>query len=258
MQAYANRRSANDVPRTYRYSGSARLRVHSPRLQYRARPLALHDNCKQPNIHESIVERREPPPRRTSRSAGALTAADQRETDRGQSVPSSAARDRSRPASTRLFPRLHEDTAKNRLDSVLAVRLSQQRLQRRECLHKSSSMSSPTASNTRSHAPPALIPTNARRSFTVPTRTSRAPSAPASTNSSDGIETLFICSSSKIVSFTTATPAPRLSPSRAAQPVGNSAWKSHSERTLAVGALQHVTSTSPFAKCPQVCYASTV
>ncbi|KAF1945685.1 hypothetical protein EJ02DRAFT_369110 [Clathrospora elynae] len=67
----------------------------------------------------------------------------------------------------------------------------------------------------------------ARRSFTLPARTAKRPaSVPASTNSADGIETLFICSNSKILSFTAAGPAPPI------------AWKTPTERTLAVGVLR--------------------
>ncbi|EMD66646.1 hypothetical protein COCSADRAFT_179886 [Bipolaris sorokiniana ND90Pr] len=82
-------------------------------------------------------------------------------------------------------------------------------------------------------------PVAARRSFTLPTRTApRTASVPASTNSVDGIETLFVCSDSRIFSFTTATSARRPSPERqgdAWQPIP---WKTPTERTLAVGVLR--------------------
>lgn len=63
---------------------------------------------------------------------------------------------------------------------------------------------------------------------------------PASTNSVDGIETLFVCSDSRIFSFTTATSARRPSPERqgdAWQPIP---WKTPTERTLAVGMFTQV------------------
>jgi len=63
-----------------------------------------------------------------------------------------------------------------------------------------------------------------------------APSA----NSADGIETLFVCSNSKIFSFTTAGPARRLSPSRSGDAAHPIPWKTPTERTLAVGMPSHV------------------
>jgi hypothetical protein len=63
---------------------------------------------------------------------------------------------------------------------------------------------------------------------------------PASSNSADGIETLFVCSNSKIFSFTTAGPAQRLSPSRSGDATHPIAWKTPTERTLAVGMSSYV------------------
>ncbi|KAF2631752.1 hypothetical protein BU25DRAFT_407392 [Macroventuria anomochaeta] len=92
-------------------------------------------------------------------------------------------------------------------------------------------MSSPLApSRTPEHAPPPL--NNGRRSFTVPARLRSSPaSASASTNSADGIETLVVCPHSKIVSFT-ATGA------SAAGGEAHIAWRTPTERTLAVGVLR--------------------
>ncbi|KAF1829332.1 hypothetical protein BDW02DRAFT_583772 [Decorospora gaudefroyi] len=79
----------------------------------------------------------------------------------------------------------------------------------------------------------------ARRSFTLPARAPKRPaSVPASTNSADGIETLFICSNAKIVSFTAAGPPRRLSPSRSGDTSHPILWKTPTERTLAVGVLR--------------------
>ncbi|KAJ4374998.1 hypothetical protein N0V83_002077 [Neocucurbitaria cava] len=105
-------------------------------------------------------------------------------------------------------------------------------------------MSSPAPSPIPEHAlRPTSNATHGRRSFTLPSRpVSRPAPAPASTNSADGIETLFICSNSKIVSFTTAGPTGRQSPSRSARRHDDSstsiAWKSPTERTQAVGVLR--------------------
>ncbi|CAN9443248.1 unnamed protein product [Alternaria alternata] len=89
------------------------------------------------------------------------------------------------------------------------------------------------------HAPSTLNPSNSRRSFTLPARaTRRTESVPASRNTTDGIETLFVCSNSKIFSFTTAGPARRLSPSRSGDTSHPIPWKTPTERTLAVGALR--------------------
>ncbi|CAA9956814.1 Inp1 multi-domain protein [Pyrenophora teres f. maculata] len=84
------------------------------------------------------------------------------------------------------------------------------------------------------HAPAA----NVRRSFTVPAKAKRPTSVPAPSNSVDGIETLFVCSNSKIVSFTTAGPARRLSPTRSGDTSHPIQWKTPTERTLAVGVLR--------------------
>lgn len=91
-------------------------------------------------------------------------------------------------------------------------------------------MSSPLApSRTPEHASPP--PHNGRRSFTVPARLRSSPApAAASTNSTDGIETLVVCPHSRIVSFT-ATGA---SVANGGQHV---AWSTPTERTLAVGML---------------------
>ncbi|KAF1848588.1 uncharacterized protein K460DRAFT_384675 [Cucurbitaria berberidis CBS 394.84] len=107
-------------------------------------------------------------------------------------------------------------------------------------------MSSPASSKTPEHAPrpAASNASHIRRSFTLPARvTARPAPAPASTNSADGIETLFICSSSKIVSFTATSPSKRQSPTRATRhqdgpSTSSIAWTSPTERTLAVGVLR--------------------
>ncbi|KAF1916085.1 inheritance of peroxisomes protein 1-domain-containing protein [Ampelomyces quisqualis] len=85
--------------------------------------------------------------------------------------------------------------------------------------------------------------TTSRRSFTLPARPAfRSTSTPASRNTSDGIETLFTCSASKIVSFTATNPAQRHSPTRTPRANGSPArsipWTSLTERTLAVGLLR--------------------
>ncbi|KAF2819709.1 hypothetical protein CC86DRAFT_374854 [Ophiobolus disseminans] len=102
-------------------------------------------------------------------------------------------------------------------------------------------MSVPASSRNPEHAP--HTSTAARRSFTLPARPSiRSGSAPASRNSSDGIETLFVCSASKTVSFTASGSARRLSPARASRARGSPprsiSWTSPTERTLAVGVLR--------------------
>jgi uncharacterized protein YbjT (DUF2867 family) len=91
-------------------------------------------------------------------------------------------------------------------------------------------MSSPLApSRTPEHAPPPLQ--NGRRSFTVPARLRSSPApAPTSTNSADGIETLVVCPHSRIVSFTAAGAS-------AGSDEAHIAWKTATERTLAVGML---------------------
>jgi hypothetical protein len=105
-------------------------------------------------------------------------------------------------------------------------------------------MSVPASKKVFEHAPHAS--TTARRSFTLPARPAiRSTSTPAARNSSDtpdtsdGIETLFICSTAKIVSFTASSPAKRHSPSRTPRARGSPprsiAWTSPTERTLAVG-----------------------
>ncbi|KAH7378204.1 inheritance of peroxisomes protein 1-domain-containing protein [Pyrenochaeta sp. MPI-SDFR-AT-0127] len=104
-------------------------------------------------------------------------------------------------------------------------------------------MSSPASSKTPEHAPPAVNSLTTLRSFTLPARSaSKSAPKPVSTNSSDGIETLFICSASKIVSFTATGTSRRLSPSRAARrqdsPSRSIAWRTPTERTLAVGVLR--------------------
>jgi len=72
--------------------------------------------------------------------------------------------------------------------------------------------------------PPAANVLSTRRSFTLPARANRPPPTPE--NTANAIETLFICSNSKIVSFT-ATGA-----------VQSAAWTTPTERTLAVGVLR--------------------
>ncbi|KAK3207726.1 hypothetical protein GRF29_96g163974 [Pseudopithomyces chartarum] len=92
---------------------------------------------------------------------------------------------------------------------------------------------------------PANAPTNVsssavRRSFTLPARVTNRPPPPASQPSPDGIETLFVCASTKIVSFTTSTR--RTSPSRRRSPNRDDAptlsWRSTTDRTLAFGPLR--------------------
>ncbi|KAH9861746.1 hypothetical protein J1614_011499 [Plenodomus biglobosus] len=106
-------------------------------------------------------------------------------------------------------------------------------------------MSIPPAPKSREHAPsPSVNVLNTRRSFTLPARANRPPPAPpASASSGDGIETLFICNSSKIVSFTASGPVRRPSPSRSATAAASTsvqpaAWTTPTERTLAVGVLR--------------------
>ncbi|KAF2687955.1 hypothetical protein K458DRAFT_385519 [Lentithecium fluviatile CBS 122367] len=110
-------------------------------------------------------------------------------------------------------------------------------------------MSSPDDSKTPERAPPAAAAAAAsnpvRRSFTLPARIANKPRpAPAPAASADGIETLFVCTSTKIVSFTASGPNRRASPSRrpranddeaTSQPIP---WRSAAERTLAVGVLR--------------------
>lgn len=91
-------------------------------------------------------------------------------------------------------------------------------------------MSSPVApSRTPEHAPTLL--NNTRRSFTVPARLRKSP-APSSDakNSADGIETLVVCPHSRIVSFTAT--------GGLASGGANIAWRTPTERTLAVGVLR--------------------
>ncbi|KAF2271686.1 uncharacterized protein EI97DRAFT_504826 [Westerdykella ornata] len=77
---------------------------------------------------------------------------------------------------------------------------------------------------------------NLRRSFTLPARIAqRSQSSSPSTRSADGIETLFTCSFSKIVSFTASTQR------QAAENLDASSsipYRSSTERTLAVGPLR--------------------
>jgi hypothetical protein len=102
-------------------------------------------------------------------------------------------------------------------------------------------MSVPASKKVFEHAPHAS--TTARRSFTLPARPAmRSTSKPAARNSpdtADGIETLFVCSTATIVSFTASSPAKRHSPSRTPRARGSPprsiAWTSPTERTLAVG-----------------------
>ncbi|KAI8938949.1 hypothetical protein NX059_004801 [Plenodomus lindquistii] len=93
-------------------------------------------------------------------------------------------------------------------------------------------MSTPPSSTPREHAPPMANVLTTRRSFTLPARANRPPPAPPSAGTGDGIETLFICNSSKIVSFTAAaTPA-------ASHVTPRATWTTPTERTLAVGVLR--------------------
>ncbi|KAF2640414.1 hypothetical protein P280DRAFT_470081 [Massarina eburnea CBS 473.64] len=66
--------------------------------------------------------------------------------------------------------------------------------------------------------------------------------SPDPANSADGIETLFVCTSTKIVSFTASVPR-RASPSRRGRGNGEDdtrsiPWRSPAERTMAVGVLR--------------------
>ncbi|CBY02048.1 hypothetical protein IAQ61_006638 [Plenodomus lingam] len=105
-------------------------------------------------------------------------------------------------------------------------------------------MSNPPSSQTREHAPPTTVNVlNTRRSFTLPARANRPPPVAPSASSGDGIETLFICNASKIVSFTATRPLRRPSPSRSAKAAASdavqpAAWTTPTERTLAVGVLR--------------------
>ncbi|KAF2106312.1 inheritance of peroxisomes protein 1-domain-containing protein [Lophiotrema nucula] len=101
-------------------------------------------------------------------------------------------------------------------------------------------MSSPIGSQTpeRAAANPSF-----RRSFTLPARIANRPSSTSTpTSGSDGIETLFTHTSSKIVSFTAANSTRQASPSRRHHDVPDSPsfipWRSPAERTLAVGVLR--------------------
>ncbi|PVI07493.1 hypothetical protein DM02DRAFT_327809 [Periconia macrospinosa] len=102
-------------------------------------------------------------------------------------------------------------------------------------------MSLPDASKTPEHAPAAAATNPARRSFTLPARIAPKPPRPAQpANTSDGIETLFVCTSTKIVSFTTSSQGRRTSPSRrsssnAPDSSRSIPWRSPTERTMAVG-----------------------
>lgn len=98
-------------------------------------------------------------------------------------------------------------------------------------------MSSPLAPlrTAEQHAPSHSHNGSARRSFTVPARL-RSQSSAASTSNADGIETLVVCPHSRIVSFT-ATGA------LAAGNEAQVAWKTPTERTLAVGMRCYATPT---------------
>ncbi|KAF2477904.1 uncharacterized protein BDR25DRAFT_330526 [Lindgomyces ingoldianus] len=104
-------------------------------------------------------------------------------------------------------------------------------------------MSSPIASRTLEQAPPPAT-LNTRRSFTLPSRPSSRPrTAPASSNSADGIETLFTHSCTKIVSFIASSPRGQSSVSGRLSDIGTDTpgsipWRSYAERTLAVGVLR--------------------
>lgn len=77
--------------------------------------------------------------------------------------------------------------------------------------------------------PPAVNVLNTRRSFTLPARANRPPPIPPSATAGNAIETLFICNSSKIVSFTAT------GPTATSTAVQSAAWTTPTERTLAVG-----------------------
>ncbi|KAH8724473.1 inheritance of peroxisomes protein 1-domain-containing protein [Phaeosphaeriaceae sp. PMI808] len=119
-------------------------------------------------------------------------------------------------------------------------------------------MSSPASSHMSEHAS-LTSSTNARRSFTLPARPAlRSASTPASRNTSDGIETLFLCQTCKIVSFTAAGPARRLSPSPTSSksrgsPARSIAWTSPTERTLAVGMVIWSNASPPETPANQPC-----
>ncbi|KAL5392868.1 hypothetical protein DPSP01_000563 [Paraphaeosphaeria sporulosa] len=103
-------------------------------------------------------------------------------------------------------------------------------------------MASHTPGASPANAPPAARNAPVRRSFTLPARiASKSPSrAPAS--STDGIETLFVCTSTKIVQFSASASTRRASPSRRHGANDDDApsipWRSTTERTLAVGPLR--------------------
>ncbi|KAJ4346514.1 uncharacterized protein N0V89_010444 [Didymosphaeria variabile] len=89
-------------------------------------------------------------------------------------------------------------------------------------------------------APPAVSNATVRRSFTLPARIATKSPSPAPASSTDGIETLFVCTSTKIVSFTASASSRRASPSRRHSANHDDAapsipWRSTTERTLAVG-----------------------
>ncbi|KAF2445942.1 hypothetical protein P171DRAFT_431317 [Karstenula rhodostoma CBS 690.94] len=92
-----------------------------------------------------------------------------------------------------------------------------------------------------SHAPPAARNAPVRRSFTLPARIASKSPSPAPASSTDGIETLFVCTSTKIVSFSASASTRRASPSRrhsANNDASSIPWRSTAERTLAVGPLR--------------------
>lgn len=82
--------------------------------------------------------------------------------------------------------------------------------------------------------------TTVRRSFTLPARIASRSSPPTPAAPADGIETLFVCASTKIVSFTAPGSTRRASPSRRQKAGTDDAapsipWRSATERTLAFG-----------------------
>ncbi|KAF1963594.1 hypothetical protein CC80DRAFT_9523 [Byssothecium circinans] len=102
-------------------------------------------------------------------------------------------------------------------------------------------MSSLHASKTPEYAPAAAALNPSRRSFTLPARIANRPQpSPEPANTADGIETLFVCTSTKIVSFT-ASSLRRASPSRRGNGEDDTRsipWRTPTERTMAVGVLR--------------------
>ncbi|KAJ4303546.1 hypothetical protein N0V90_002443 [Kalmusia sp. IMI 367209] len=104
-------------------------------------------------------------------------------------------------------------------------------------------MSSHASASSPAHALPAASHPTVRRSFTLPARIASKSPSPAPASSVDGIETLFVCTSTKIVSFTASGSTRRASPSRRHSANSDDAspsipWRSATDRTLAFGPLR--------------------